>query len=81
MTGRSRTRVLADLVEQGLITREQDEGDRRQSVLALTPRGRRVPAGSADPERSADQERGAAAERGPEREQAGLGEEDDQQPD
>lgn len=38
----SLTRVLADLVDQGLITRAQDEGDRRQSVLALTPRGGHV---------------------------------------
>jgi DNA-binding MarR family transcriptional regulator len=120
----SLTRVLADLVDQGLITREQDESDRRQSVLALTPQGgralaadmgarddwlaqameelseterevlylagklmvrlsglggRRAPGDSADRERSADQERVAAAERGPEREQAGLGEEEDQQ--
>lgn len=120
----SLTRVLADLVEQGLITREQDERDRRQSVLALTPQGGRAlaadmgarddwlaqameelteterqvlylagklmdrmsglgrrasPGAAPEAEGSADQERGAAGERGTEREQAGLGEEDDDQ--
>jgi len=35
----SLTRVLADLEAEGLITRERDARDRRQSVLALTAAG------------------------------------------
>jgi len=35
----SLTRVIADLQRAGLITRERDERDRRQYVLALSPAG------------------------------------------
>lgn len=35
----SLTRVIADLEQAGLLTRERDERDRRQSVLTLSPDG------------------------------------------
>ncbi|MBR7838146.1 MarR family transcriptional regulator [Actinospica durhamensis] len=36
----SLTRVIADLEQTGLITRDRDDRDRRQYVLALSPAGR-----------------------------------------
>ena len=38
----SLTRIFADLAAEGLISREQGDVDRRQSVLALTEAGREV---------------------------------------
>jgi DNA-binding MarR family transcriptional regulator len=38
----SLTRVLASLEEQGLITRQQDAGDRRRNTIDLTDAGRRL---------------------------------------
>ena len=35
----SLTRLLADLEESGLITRQPDQADRRQSLLEITPAG------------------------------------------
>ena len=35
----SLTRLLVDLEEQALITRRQDESDRRQLLIEITPRG------------------------------------------
>ncbi|MBI3970361.1 MAG: MarR family transcriptional regulator [Chloroflexi bacterium] len=37
----SLTRVLAELEAEGLITREQDQADRRRSILRITPEGTR----------------------------------------
>lgn len=42
MQPQSLTRVIADLEEDGLISRERDERDRRQYVLELTGAGRHV---------------------------------------
>ena len=38
----SLTRVLATLEEQGLISRQQDAGDRRRNTIELTDAGRRL---------------------------------------
>lgn len=38
----SLTRMLRSMQEEGLLTRAVDEGDRRKSIVAITPAGRQV---------------------------------------